>query len=300
MALIRTRLVASIGPFVTLMAFGQSGEIAWFSKPDSFPDIHLMELGDAPTTRRLMHTADTEYGYAWSPDGRLLAFNHYVKDSMRMEVLDLAQDSVIYAGPWHLRVASWAPDGSSLLMVAKDSLKKDQVFRMAWPGGELEPLTHDRYSSSSPRFSPDGTHMVYLRIFPARDTAVHQADGELMIMDLRTREETRLEGTARFDGLADWSPDGAWIAYHSCDRTGCHLRMIRPDGTEDHVLVDDGFDNRWPAWSPDGEWIAYTSVRPRSTELVLVRPDGTGIRPLTDNDGRDEAGAWRPIQPRKQ
>lgn len=142
--------------------------------------------------------------------------------------------------------------------------------------------------------------MVYLRIFPARDTAVHQADGELMIMDLRTREERRLEGTARFDGLADWSPDGAWIAYHSCDRAGCHLRMIRPDGTDDRVLVEDGFDNRWPAWSPDGQWIAYTSVRPRSTELVLVRPDGTGIRPLTDNDGRDEAGAWRPMQPRKQ
>ena len=206
--MIGTRLVASIGPFVTMMAFGQSGEIAWFSRPDSFPDIHLMELCDAPKTRRITHTADTEYGYTWSPDGRLLAFNHYVKDSLRMEVLDVERDSTVHTGPSGMRASSWAPDGIALLMVAKDSLKKDQVFRMTWPEGEIEQLTHDRYASSSPRYSPDGQRVVFLRIFPARDTAIHQADGELMIMDLRTREEKRLEGTARFDGLADWSPDG--------------------------------------------------------------------------------------------
>ncbi|HMQ76655.1 MAG TPA: hypothetical protein PKE21_11815 [Flavobacteriales bacterium] len=253
-----------------------------------------MSVDKPAALRRLTHSKDQEYGYAWSPDGRYLAFNHYMKDSMRMEVLDLDMDSVIHLGPKDMRVASWAPDGKALLMVAKDSIIKDQVFRMTWPEGEIEQLTYDRYASSSPRYSPDGQRVVFLRTFPARDTAVHQADGELMIMELVTRNETLLPGTARFDGLADWSPDGYWIAYHSCDRSGCHLRKIRPDGTGDQALVQDGFDNRWPAWSPDGQWIAYTSVRPCSTELVIVRPDGKDMKLLTDNDGRDEAGAWRP------
>ena len=274
--------------------FAQGDQLAWFSERDSFPDIHMMTVGEPLSTRRVTRTRDLEYGYAWSPDGRLLAFNHYVKDSIRMEVLDMEADSVIRSGPWNMRVASWAPDGSALLMVARDPLGKDQVFRMTWPDGVTEQLTSDRYGSSSPRYAPDGQRIVFLRLFPPRDTTVHKVDGELMIMDLRTRAETRIQGTARFDGLADWSPDGVWIAYHSCDTAGCHLRKVRPDGTDDTALVQDGFDNRWPTWSPDGLWIAYTSVRPRSTELVIVRSDGTGLQQLTDNDGRDEAGAWRP------
>ncbi|MBK9176145.1 MAG: PD40 domain-containing protein [Flavobacteriales bacterium] len=274
--------------------FAQGDQIAWFSKRDSFPDIHLMTADEPENARRITKSADREYGYAWSPDGRLLAYNRYVKDSIRMEVLDMEADSVVRSGPWNMRVASWSPDGSALLMVAKDSLGKDQVFGMAWPGGSIEQLTTNRYGSSSPRYAPDGQRIVFLRLFPPRDTTVHKVDGELMIMDLRTRSETRIHGTARFDGLPDWSPNGAWIAYHSCDTSGCHLRMVRPNGSDDTALVQDGFDNRWPAWSPDGQWIAYTSVRPRSTELVIVRPDGTGMQQLTDNDGRDEAGAWRP------
>lgn len=236
--------------------FAQSDQIAWFSTRDSFPDIHLMTVGEPESTRRITRTRDLEYGYAWSPDGRLLAYNRYVKDSIRMEVLDMEAESVIRSGPWNMRVAGWAPDGSALLMVAKDPLGKDQVFSMAWPDGVTEQLTSDRYGSSSPRYAPDGRRIVFLRLFPPRDTTVHKVDGELMIMDLGTRAETRIQGTARFDGLADWSPDGAWIVYHSCDTSGCHLRKVRPDGNDDAALVQDGFDNRWPAWSPDGQWIA--------------------------------------------
>lgn len=274
----------------------QVGEIAWFSKQDSFPDIHLMTVGKPESKRRLTHSREIEYGFAWSPDGRQLAYNLFMKDSNRIEVLDLDHDSVIWRSPTGVRLADLSPDGTAMLVVVRDSLKKDQVFQMAWPSGAMEQLTKDRHGSSSPRYAPDGDRIVFLRLFPPRDTTVHKVDGELMTLDLRTREETLIPGSARFDGLPNWSPDGEWIAYHSCDTAGCHLRLVRSDGTGDRVLVEDGFDNRWPEWSPNGQWIAYTSVRPRSTEMVIVRPDGTGIQVLTDNDGRDEVGVWRPVK----
>lgn len=267
--------------------------IAFFSDRDSMPDIYLLDTGNR-ATKRLTNSRSSEYGFVWSPDGRWLAYNRYARDSSRIEVLDPASDSVVWRGPWHMRISDWSPDGKSMLVSRKDAERKDQVFLLPWPEGALEQLTHEGFASSGARYSPDGRRIVFTRQLPARDTAIHQVDGELFVLDMATRAEVRIQGTARFDALPAWSPDGAWIAYHSCDRQGCHLRMIRPDGSGDHTLVQDGFDNRWPAWSPDGRWLVYTSVRGDHTQLVRVRPSGRRKKPMTNTPGRNEVGAFQP------
>ncbi|MBI3460062.1 PD40 domain-containing protein [Candidatus Acetothermia bacterium] len=70
-----------------------------------------------------------------------------------------------------------------------------------------------------------------------------------------------------------WSPHSdsksQWIAYfHSDQDRGSQLRLMRPDGSEDHALVsiDPGVNffrpNFWspvPAWSPDGTKLVYAT-----------------------------------------
>ncbi len=182
-----------------------------------------------------------------------------------------------------------------MLVSQKAADRKDQVFLLTWPEGAMEQLTHAGFASSGGRYSPDGSRIVFTRQLPARDTTIHQVDGELFVLDMATRHEVRIKGTARFDALPAWSPDGAWIAYHSCDRQGCHLRKVRPDGSGEQTLVLDGFDNRWPAWSPDGRWLVYTSVRPRyhATGRCGLKP-GRRKTPITNTHGRNEVGAFQP------
>ncbi|MBK6343379.1 MAG: PD40 domain-containing protein [Flavobacteriales bacterium] len=261
--------------------------LAFFSDRDSMPDIYLLDTGNG-ATKRLTNSKNSEYGFVWSSDGRWLAYNHYVGDSSRIEVLEPASDSAVWRGPWHIRISDWSPDGKNMLVSQKAADRKDQVFLLTWPEGAMEQLTHAGFASSGGRYSPDGSRIVFTRQLPARHPGVANFRWH------GTRHEVRIKGTARFDALPAWSPDGAWIAYHSCDRQGCHLRKVRPDGSGEQTLVLDGFDNRWPAWSPDGRWLVYTSVRGDTTQLVRVKPSGRRKTPITNTHGRNEVGAFQP------
>jgi len=67
-----------------------------------------------------------------------------------------------------------------------------------------------------------------------------------------------------------WSPDGQWIAYfHSDPARGSQIRLMRPDGKEDHVIahVEHGqpffrphFWSPVPAWSFDGKKLIYSTI----------------------------------------
>jgi hypothetical protein len=109
------------------------------------------------------------------------------------------------------------------------------------------------------------------------------------------------------------------------------LALIKPDGSDFRLIVDDGVNNRFPTWSPDathcvqrgnqlvimrladrsvtpltdgstydnfpqwsptGDTIMFTSYRDGDFELYTIRPDGSGLRRLTDAPGNDAHSAW--------
>jgi len=63
-------------------------------------------------------------------------------------------------------------------------------------------------------------------------------------------------------GLSDgpeFSPDGKYIYFNST-RTGLmQLWRMKPDGSEQEQLTNDGFNNWFAHISPDGKWIAFVS-----------------------------------------
>jgi Tol biopolymer transport system component len=108
--------------------------------------------------------------------------------------------------------------------------------------------------------------------------------------------------------------------------------LIKPDGSNFRLLVDDEVNNGFPSWSPDGkrlvfkrgrqlvtmsladrkmapltdgshydnfpQWsprgdvIMFTSDRDGDFELYSIRADGTGLRRLTQTPGNDAHSAW--------
>ena len=87
-----------------------------------------------------------------------------------------------------------------------------------------------------------------------------------------------------------FSKDGAWIAYVSGLGSVSDLRVMRPDGLDNHSIFttpDQGLG--FPVWSPNGQWIAFTYA----LGIAIIHPDGTGFKVLVDS-AFNETPAWGP------
>ena len=85
-------------------------------------------------------------------------------------------------------------------------------------------------------------------------TSDRAGDDDLYLMDATGSDVRRLTDTPGTDWLAEFSPDGATIAFatdHSID-------LIDTDGTNRTTLTADAANH--PSWSPDGRRIAAVTL----------------------------------------
>ena len=93
-----------------------------------------------------------------------------------------------------------------------------------------------------------------------------------------------------------WSPRGDWIAYYSGGVGRLGLYLVRPDGSENHRILEG--DAEYPAWSPDGEHLAFMSLgSPEGLssddyDIYVVDADGRNMQQLTRSPGEDGWPAW--------
>ncbi|HEU4454684.1 MAG TPA: hypothetical protein VFR81_16570, partial [Longimicrobium sp.] len=135
--------------------------------------------------------------------------------------------------------------------------------------------------------SPDGTRIAYVwEASPSVD------DEELYVMDLATRQATRLNLLGR---SPRWSPDGTRLAYVSGEHTnGQRLVMVAaPDGTGARALSPSrmiGVAN----WSPDGKYIIAPSIFADNL-LIIEVANGNELRvPYSGLSGRMTSAVVRP------
>ena len=146
----------------------------------------------------------------------------------------------------------------------------------------------------------------------------------------------RRDGFSAFS--AAWSPMGDDIAlsvgryFRAAGLPPAQIALIKPDGSNVRLIVDDAMNNGFPSWSPDGkrlvfkhgrqlaivslddrhivpltddahyynfpQWspqgdlIMFTSDRDGDFELYTIRPDGTQLRRLTNSPGLDAHSNW--------
>jgi hypothetical protein len=75
------------------------------------------------------------------------------------------------------------------------------------------------------------------------------------------------------------------------------LRMVRPDGTDDHVLLSvPGIYLAMPSWSPDGTRIAYVVEHPSTFEgqLFVANADGSDPVQITTTLSDYSFVSWQP------
>jgi Tol biopolymer transport system component/C-terminal processing protease CtpA/Prc len=201
-----------------------------------------------------------------SPDGKKVAFvvRGEVFAASASDGGDAARVSNSTAEEYQI---AWAPDSRRIVYVSdRDSVP--HLFLYDFTSNSETQLTRDAADDSTPRFSPDGKSLAFIR-----------GAKELRVMDMAAKTD-RVVNTAIFERPplgADrpfvWSPDGKWIAFVPvAENQFKNVNVVAVDGSANGPAsyLANVFSNTL-SWSPDGAYILFDSgQRTESTQLARI------------------------------
>lgn len=127
-----------------------------------------------------------------------------------------------------------------------------QVYTMDSNGGNLVKLTDDSFIYLHPRYSPDGSKIVFY-------SKAYEGDN-IFIMDSDGSNLTSLTESTANDNYPQFSPDGSKIVFTS-DRDGNReVYIMDIDGNNQLRLTNNLLLDHAPQFSPDGSKILFYSV----------------------------------------
>jgi dipeptidyl aminopeptidase/acylaminoacyl peptidase len=265
---------------------------------------------------------------AISPDGRLVAYTIretdweengfdteiWIGDTETGGVRQLTRGKKSSLSP------AWSPDGRRLAFIS-DRSDKRQIYLIDPTGGEAQPLTAVETGVARFKWSPDGRSIAYAAAEPKpealkeRDkkygefTLVDEDLGQahLYVIEVTTKNTTRLtEGQLVVDSF-NWSPDGTQIAFDhrvDSDPSNGHtsdISVVPAAGGEVRALVAQAGPDGDPHWSPDGSRVAFATSMGNpdfyyTNSLLAVVPAAGGAVTALTRDFDEDAYllAWGP------
>lgn len=165
---------------------------------------------------------------------------------------DGENEFTIMESPDPIMSPAWSPDSRQLAYVSFEG-DVSSIFVQTLRTGNRIKVSSRPGINGAPAFSPDGRKLVL---------TLGGADGNLDInvLDLASRELTRLTTNRAIDTEGTWSPDGREI-YFTSDRSGGPqiYKISSAGGTPERVTFEGGYNAR-PRLSPDGEKLAMVHL----------------------------------------
>ena len=242
----------------------------------------------------------------WSPDGSRIAFTLGMDDGS-WQIGTVAPDGtdlrVLTSGHGIFEVPTWSPDGTWLVYDASPDIQDpaDRAFhttlwRMDADGTNARQVGDPMAFDVEPRLSPDGSQVVFTRLYPNEDWM-----GRLFIRDLATGIDRNVLPMDRSATHPDWTPDGKGIIYNSLqdpDRWA-QLETIDandPDATPKVLFAGTKERGGYKgSYSPDGTRIVFGCNRvlgQNEDALCLMDADGSNVIVLRDEPLAENHFTW--------
>jgi len=182
--------------------------------------------------------------------------------------------------------ASWSPDGSLIVAVARDEEGDQEIYVMKADGTGRRKLTDNRVDDWSPIWSPDGGRIAYVQGIGEQ--------AEIMVVERGGINAVQVTRNRYWDYVRSWTADGTRLLYESVREGQMDIFLARDDGTGEANLTNHPANDGDPAWSPEGRWIAFSSDRDGNQEIYLMKADGTRQRRVTRSPSWEGHPYWSP------
>jgi Tol biopolymer transport system component len=223
---------------------------------------------------RLTTDLEANYQAVASPDGRRIVFSR--GGERRSDIFIMNRDGSglvnLTHSPGDDYDPMWSRDGQRLAFTSHRT-GDDETYVMNADGSQVRRVTRSRGDDENPSWLQDGRRLV---ISSQRSGKLAQ----IFVVRISDGRAVRLTHEKLYDGWAQASPDGRWIAYSAEPRLNSQgdLIVMRADGTQRRRITHGYRDDSYPAWAPDSRRLVYQ----RGYTLWLIDRDGRHNRSLVE------------------
>lgn len=167
-------------------------------------------------------------------------------------------------------------------------------------GANDRALTEGDALVMTPRFSPDGKTIVYLKIrYEGKGKSLHPI-AQVYVLDVATNRSRPLLTSAHLDAISRanggarvsmtyaprFSPDGKSICFSLVINGRSAIYTLKLAEGRIRRLTDHRAIDTSPAYSPDGKSIVFTSNRSGKEKIYIMDVDGSNVRRVTNGEGK--------------
>ena len=268
---------------------GKNLAFSWNVRGRRSYGIFVRPISEDTPPEALTDGSIQDYGPAWSPDGRTIAFRRGGSQYGIYLVPAAGGTPALLAPIAHqaeetLPQMSWSRDGKWIAAPDKDPSGGTQIYLFRTATGEKRQITANSTGiDHAPAFSPDGKRLA----FASCVVGVEQCDiylmelvpGALKTPHRITRQQAYVRGVA-------WLADSKSVVYSAGIVRGRDTYLwrvsVNPPGEPERIDLA-GSLARHPAVSLTGNLLAYTDFSPSNWHFMLIR-NFTG-----------QAGSSRPV-----
>jgi TolB protein len=180
---------------------------------------------------------------------------------------------------------AWSPDSRELAYVSFEG-DAATIYVQTLRSGNRIKVSSRAGINGAPAFSPDGRKLV---------VTLGGLGGNLdiYVLDLATRQFSRLTRHRAIDTEGTWAPDGRSI-YFTSDRSGGPqvYRIEVGGGTAERVTFEGSYNAR-PRLSPDGKRVALVHLDRGNYRIGVLDLDDKGLL-IVSNGTQDESPSFAP------
>lgn len=223
--------------------------------------------------------------HSWSPDGKSIVAvagddtkPPEPSGFLMMIPIDGGEPKQL-GSPWFvIDDVAWHPSGDSVLIIgAERRTRLNQVWEVAYPGGEARRLTSSLNGHYTVSVTADGNSIVSGEI--AARSALWVSP------DLKPENAKQIMPASSDTWGFSWTPDNR-LVYASEQSGEAEIWVIDADGANATQLTSDQVPKFSPVVSPDGRYIVYMSAN-NGGQLERIDANGGDRRVLTGPSGAD-------------